>query len=75
MTAHADFWNPTAIRPKPLSDERLRPTPDQIVCGNAEVREGASLKEVQVAAGVTVEANAQHKNEAITASGEDMDED
>ena len=42
----------------------------------SQVREGASLKDVQVAAGATVEANAVHKGEAITAGGEqDMDED
>ena len=47
-----------------------------IVCGNAEVREGASLKDAQVAGGVTVEANAVHKGEAVTAGERDeMEED
>jgi translation initiation factor eIF-2B subunit gamma len=49
---------------------------NSIVCGNAEVREGASLKDVQVASGVSIEASAVHKGEAITMSERDeMDED
>ena len=43
---------------------------NSVVCSNSEVREGASLKDVQVAAGVTVEAGANHKGESIT---EEMD--
>ena len=45
-----------------------------IICGNAEVREGASLKNTQVAAGVTVEAGANHKDEVLTKE-DDMEED
>ena len=46
---------------------------NSIVCGNAEVKEGASLKDAQVAAGVTVEAGAVHKSEAVTADDQDED--
>lgn len=50
-----------------------------IVGANAEVREGASLKDSQVEAGVHVEANAIIKGEAVTkalSGGDDgMEED
>ena len=40
---------------------------NSIICGNVEVREGACLKDAQVASGVTTEVGAVHKNETIAA--------
>ena len=44
-----------------------------IIGGNAEVREGASLKDAQVAIGMRVEANAVVKGEAIAEDHEEED--